>query len=155
MAKINVLIDTNIYRKCPSRNDLPFKGLERLCKAGIIRLHLPYVVEREVQTQQTVVYKKDLDDAIKAISGLLKRGLSPVHKARVIEIRDELNASVAPVLADVEADLPNWVEAIGGKRHPITEQDAKAVTFPRLFVFQQVGFMLPVFPSAEWSSSHS
>ena len=32
---------------------------------------------------------------------------------------------------------------------------AGEVTFPRLFVFQQVGFMLPVFSSAEWSSSHS
>lgn len=29
------------------------------------------------------------------------------------------------------------------------------VTFPRFFVFQQAGFMLPVFPSVEPSASHA
>ncbi len=40
MPKHNVLIDTNIYRKCPAKNDLPFKALERLCKAGVDVYHL-------------------------------------------------------------------------------------------------------------------
>ncbi len=29
------------------------------------------------------------------------------------------------------------------------------VTFPRFFVFQQAGFMLPVFPSVEPSANHA
>jgi hypothetical protein len=32
---------------------------------------------------------------------------------------------------------------------------ARRLTFPRFFVFQQAGFMLPVFPSVEPSASHA
>lgn len=126
MPKHNVLIDTNIYRKCPARNDLPFKALERLCKAGVVTLYLPYVVEREVQTQQIEVYKKELAGAIGGIDGLLKKVLSPAHKTKALAIKDELCAVQQPILAEVEADLPIWVESIGGKRLPLTEQDAQS-----------------------------
>jgi hypothetical protein len=47
MAKFNVVIDTNIYRSDPSRSDLVFRALERLCQADILKLHLPQIVERE------------------------------------------------------------------------------------------------------------
>lgn len=126
MLKHNVLIDTNIYRKCPARNDLPFKALERLCKAGVVTLYLPYVVEREVQTQQIEVYKKELAGAISGIDGLLKKVLSTAHKTKAHAIKDELCALQQPILAEVEADLPTWVESIGGKRLPVTEQDAQS-----------------------------
>lgn len=126
MPKYNVLIDTNIYRKCPARNDLPFKALEKLCKAGVITLYLPYVVEREVQTQQIEVYKKELAGAIGGIDGLLKKVLSPAHKAQALAIKEELCTVQQPILAEVEADLPTWAESIGGKRLPLTEQDALA-----------------------------
>ncbi len=126
MPKHNVLIDTNIYRKCPARNDLPFKALERLCKAGVVTLYLPYVVEREVQTQQIEVYKKELAGAISGIDGLLKKVLSTAHKTKARAIKDELCALQQPILAEVEADLPTWVESIGGKRLPVTAQDAQS-----------------------------
>lgn len=126
MPKYNVLIDTNIYRKCPARNDLPFKALERLCKAGVVTLYLPYVVEREVQTQQIEAYKKELAGAIGGVDGLLKKVLSPAHKTKALTIKDELCAVQQPILAEVEADLPTWLESIGGKRLPLTEQDAQA-----------------------------
>jgi hypothetical protein len=126
MPKYNVLIDTNIYRKCPARNDLPFKALERLCKAEVVTLNVPYVVEREVQTQQIEAYKKELAGAVGGIDGLLKKVLSPAHRAQALTIKHELCAVQQPILAEVEADFPTWVESIGGKRLLLTEHDALA-----------------------------
>ena len=38
VKRFNVVLDTNIFRKSPSRSDLAFKALERLCKARVCRL---------------------------------------------------------------------------------------------------------------------
>jgi hypothetical protein len=50
MAKYDIVIDTNIYHKDQARSKLPFLALSRLCKAGVVQLHIPYIVEREFQT---------------------------------------------------------------------------------------------------------
>lgn len=126
MPKYNVLIDTNIYRKCPARNDLPFKALERLCKAKVATLYLPYIVEREFQTQQIAHYKQDLAGVTGGIDGLLKKVLSPAHKTKMLAIKEKISAIQEPILAKVEADLPTWLESIGGKKLPITKKDAHA-----------------------------
>ena len=65
MPKFNVVLDTNIYRKNPSRTDLPFQALERLCRKNIAKLHVPYVVEQEFQTQQVGLYKKELINGVR------------------------------------------------------------------------------------------
>lgn len=126
MHKYNVVLDTNIYRKNPSRSDLPFQALERLCRANIVKLHLPYVVEREFQTQQVEIYRKEFEKASSAIDSILRKGLSAVHASRVEAIRNELANATQPILSDVEAVIRVWAESIGAKFHPITEQQTLA-----------------------------
>jgi hypothetical protein len=126
MPKIHVVIDTNIYRKNPSRTDLSFQALERLCKQGIVKLHLPYVVEREFQTQQKSQYEKEFDSAIGGMNAVIRKGMSAEQITKVESICDELKATIPAILAEVEASLPLWVESIGGQRHAITEEQAVA-----------------------------
>jgi hypothetical protein len=126
MPKFDVVIDTNIYRKNPSRTDLAFQALERLCKHKIVKLHLPYVVEREFQTQQVDTYNKELKAAISALDAIMRKGLSSDVNIRVKAIREGLDAEVKHVVTDVESALPNWAKSIGATRHPITESQAVA-----------------------------
>jgi hypothetical protein len=70
MAKHRLILDTNIYRKNPRRDNLPFSALSRLCKADVVQLYLPYVVLREFQTQQSIQCKKHLAAVVSATRSL-------------------------------------------------------------------------------------
>lgn len=126
MPNFNVILDTNIFRKSPSRSDLAFKALERLCQAKVCRLHLPYVVQREFQTQRMALYQKELSATLSALEGVIRKGLPAVELATVTGLRDAVKAAEPAVLAAVEAELPVWADAIGSVRHRITEAAAQA-----------------------------
>lgn len=98
MVKYNVVLDTNIYFKSPSRADLHFMALERLCKAGIVQLHLPYIVEREFQTQQIADNQPKLEKAISALDSVLRNNLVVGLKTRIQGLRAEME-SVSKVMA--------------------------------------------------------
>lgn len=126
MQKFNVVLDTNIFRKNPSRSDLAFTALERLGKAGICQLHLPYVVEREFQTRQISLYQKELSASLAGLDSVIRKGLPTAELATVTELRDALNASETTVLSAVEAALPLWADSINAMRHPLTQSAAQA-----------------------------
>jgi PIN domain len=126
MLKFNVVLDTNIYRKNPKRSDLPFETLERLCKAGVLCLHLPYVVEREFQTQQIEQYQKDISDSLLGLKSIIRKGLPPAELANVQGIHDSIKTVEPLLIAAAEAPLISWAEAISAKRHPITESAAQS-----------------------------
>ena len=126
MLKFHLVLDTNIYRKSPKRKDLAFLALERLAKTGLAEVHLPYVVEREFQTQQVAQYKKETDASIGGLESLAKKGLEPAQLAVVQGLLTTLKATVPAIVAATEQALPNWIASIGGKRHPITEAQAIA-----------------------------
>lgn len=124
MPKFHVVLDTNIYRKNPSRSDLAFQALERLCKAGIVKLHLPYIVEREFQTQQLALYKKELDASLAGLDAIIRKGLSPTTMESAKAIRGSLDAAAPLIYEDAVSALTNWAASIGADRHPITETQA-------------------------------
>lgn len=126
MPKFHLVLDTNIYRKSPKRKDLAFLALERLAKTGLAQVHLPYVVEREFQTQQVAQYKKETDASIGGLESLAKKGLEPAQLAVIQGLLTTLKATVPAIVADTEQALPNWIASISGKRHPITEVQARA-----------------------------
>lgn len=126
MPKFHVVLDTNIYRKSPKRKDLAFLALERLAAAGLVEVHLPYVVEREFQTQQMAKYKKDIDVSVSGLESLVKKGLQASELTEVQSVLTKLTSLVPAILSDAEQALPQWLASIGGKRHPITETQAAA-----------------------------
>jgi hypothetical protein len=126
MTKFNVVLDTNIYFQDPSRSGLPFQALARLCKAGVLCLHLPYVVEREFQTQQVVQYQEGITDSLKGLESIIRKELPPAELASVKRLHDSIKAVEPTVMAAVESALILWAAAISAKRHPITESAAQA-----------------------------
>jgi hypothetical protein len=49
---INVILDTNIYRKNPSLDSASFKALKILASNGYLQLHIPHIVFEEFISQK-------------------------------------------------------------------------------------------------------
>lgn len=120
-----IVIDTNIYRKDPSQTSLPFKALSRLCKAKTARLHIPYIVKREFQTQQVNSYQKEMQISLSSINGLLKKNLSMKVRDAVSDIKSSIEASFPLVTEDAETGIVKWAEEIGAVVYPLVHEEAE------------------------------
>lgn len=116
---IHVVLDTNIYRSNPNRDNLHFKALERLSKNGVIRVHIPYVVLREFQTQQREIYSKDLAKAVSGLSGLSRKQLDKGMLDKLNDIKSELEKESEDILSSAESQISNWAKSIGANIYPL------------------------------------
>jgi len=125
---IHIVLDTNIYRHNPSRDNLNFKAVEKLATADRLKLHIPYVVEREFQTLQRKIYSEDLEKAKSGPSGLLRKQLSPDVLYRLNLLKDQLEAEPENILFDAEDQFVQWAQSIDANRYPLClEQSSKAL----------------------------
>jgi len=115
----HVVLDTNIYRQNPSRDNLHFKALERLSKGKIIKLHIPYIVLREFQTQQREIYSKDLDKAISGVSGLARKQLDSALLNDLNDIKEKLEDDSENILDGAESQFTDWAKDIGADIYPL------------------------------------
>jgi hypothetical protein len=116
---IHAVLDTNVYRSNPDRNNLNFKAIERLSTANLLKLHIPYVVEREFQTQQREIYSKSLSKALSALSGLLRKKISPEIIEKIESLKNEIESESDKILSDAENQIIQWFHTIDADRHPL------------------------------------
>lgn len=123
---IHVLLDTNIYRHNPSRDNLQFKALEKLAKAKAIRLHIPYIVMREFQTQQREIYSKNLTKALSGLSGLARKQLSSDILDKLKALKKELDNESENILSDAENQITQWAKTIDANLFPLCIEQTNA-----------------------------
>lgn len=116
---MHVVLDTNIYRNNPSRDNLHFKALERLSKGSVLRLHIPYIVMREFQTQQREIYSKDLVKAVSGLSGLSRKQLDKGVLDKLNDLKSELEKESEDILSSAESQINNWAKNIGANIYPL------------------------------------
>ena len=104
---IHLVLDTTVYRSNPSMDNLHFKAIEKLALAGELKLHIPYVVLREFQTQQREHYSKDLAKAISGLSGLTKKSLDKAIASKVAALKDDLETDSPSILSSAEDQIFN------------------------------------------------
>lgn len=154
--RFEIVIDTSVYRTDPQRKKLPFKAVRRLCEAGIARLHMPYIVEREFQTQQAELCRRDLENAVKSIKKVLRRGLPRTQGDLLSGLLSSLEEGAESVQEAAGQEFSEWVADLGGVQHRLTvEQSVAALDayfegrpplkkpknrddIPDSFVFQQI-----------------
>jgi hypothetical protein len=122
---IHVVLDTNIYRHNPARDNLSFRALEQMAKAGLLKLHIPYIIEREFQTQQRKNYSDDLNQVVTGLNGLTRKQLSPTIAARISSLKEELVKDSEVILADSEIQFVNWAEDLGANRYSLSLEQAQ------------------------------
>lgn len=116
---IHIVLDTNIYRSNPARDNLHFRALEKLSKASSLCLHIPYVVLREFQTQQRELYSKDLEKAVSGLAGLSRKVLDEDILERLASAKAELERESENILSSAESQITKWADSIGAKVHPL------------------------------------
>lgn len=116
---IHVLIDTSIYRQNPKRDSLNFIAIEKLADANWLKVHIPYIVEREFQTQQREIYSKDLSNALSGLNGLERKQLSAKYSQKIKTIKDELDSKKDLILDDAEKQFTKWAKKINANRFPL------------------------------------
>lgn len=124
----HVVLDTNIYRHNPARDNLHFKALERLSKEKVIQLHIPYVVMREFQTQQREIYSKDLDKALSGVTGLARKQLDETLIEKLKDIKKKLESDSGSILSGAESQFADWAKGMGAEIYPLCiDQTAAAL----------------------------
>ena len=117
---IHTFLDTNIYRDNSKRDNVHFKALIKLSKAGLLCLHIPYVVLREFQTQQRDICSKNLAEAISGLEGLSKKPLDEDILEKLASVKAELEGESAEnILSSAENQITKWADSIGAKVHPL------------------------------------
>lgn len=116
---IHVVLDTNIYRANPSRDNLHFKALEKLSKAGSLRLHIPHVVLREFQTEQRAIYSEDLVQVMSGLSGLSRKLLDKDVLQKLDATKAKLEAESENILSSAESQIIKWADEIGAEPHAL------------------------------------
>jgi hypothetical protein len=125
---LHVVLDTNIYRANPKRDNLGFQAIVKLADAGWLKLHIPYVIEREFQTQQRELCLKDLNTAKSGLLGLTKKQLSEETLAMLTSIKSQLEDEWENILLDSEQQFVEWAEDIEANRYPLClDQTNKAM----------------------------
>lgn len=111
MTKYRVVLDTNIYRSNPRRDNLPFSALSRLCKADVVQLFVPYIVLREFQTQQSTQGKKQLAALVSAARSLGNQPGTPEDLSpQLAQLIDQLTAREAEIASGTEEYFLGWIK---------------------------------------------
>ena len=69
---IEVILDTEVLRRDPSRRKGPFRALTRLSKTGNIRIHIPEIAVREFLTDQQSKLRSAIDKTKNSLNELSK-----------------------------------------------------------------------------------
>lgn len=120
----NVALDTNIYRGNPTFDSLGFRALTRLCINDVYRLHIPYIVEREFQTQQLAIFEKDSKKALSGISSLKRKPISKGLQKSLEEIEANFKSASESAHQEAENRIVELAKSVSAIRHPLSLDDA-------------------------------
>ena len=65
---IDLVIDTNIFRKNPKLDSMEFTGLSYMAQKDFLEIHVPYIIEQEFSTHLEIEQRKKLSSAIRELS---------------------------------------------------------------------------------------
>ncbi len=121
---INLVIDTNIYRKNPKLDNSDFSVVKKLSDAHYLKVQVPYIVQREFQTQQREQCKKDLDKSLSGINALLRRPLTSDKLDELKAIKQAVETTYDDTLEAAENYFNDWLNSIGGNVVALCEEQA-------------------------------
>ena len=125
---IHVLIDTSVYRANPRRDAPEFRALARLARAGVVQLHVPRYVEREVVSQQTHDLKMQIAAVKTAARTILRRTTSGELRAYAEETMRKSDEAERVCATRMEVEFQTWVRHCKGIIHPVRPHHGERVT---------------------------
>ncbi len=125
---INIALDTSGIGKNRSQNHASYKALKRLITADQIMIYIPYVVKREIETQQLAYYLtdyKNLNESLKKFSKIPK---SPEVSAIISSLQEQIQSSEVKILEDASNFSTSWINGLNAEIQEIdTDQTLLAL----------------------------
>lgn len=116
---IEVVLDTNIYTSDPWRGRAGFNALVRLAKSGKLRLHIPYLVQKEFVSQQIEIHEKHINSINNSIAQLQRRVTSDLTK-KLDGVRENFSKIQDDLIIYPESEFTKWIKEVDGVVHLVS-----------------------------------
>jgi len=123
---IEVVLDTNIYSSDSLRRTARFSALVQLAKSGKLRLHIPYIVQKEFLSQQTEQFEQWANSINIGIVELQRRS-SPTLAKKLDGVKESFAKIQGDLVSYPTLDFAKWIDEIGGIVHPISDSHGTKV----------------------------
>ncbi|EGQ7791376.1 DUF4935 domain-containing protein [Vibrio cholerae] len=121
---IDLVLDTNIYRKNPKLDNSDFSVVKKLSDARYLKVQVPYIVQREFQTQQREHCRTELDKSLSGINSLLRRPFTCEKLDELEAIKQAIETTYDDTLEAAENYFNDWLDSIGGNVVALCEEQA-------------------------------
>lgn len=112
---IHVAIDTSALEDNKSLNDANYKALKRLVDSEIITIHIPYIVKKEIETQEKELYLekyKQLKTSLRQFDRVRKN--DDLYQ-KINQIKTQIDQLEPSIIADADNFSKDWVEGLNSK----------------------------------------
>lgn len=109
---IHVALDTSGIGKNKSQKDASYLALKRLIKANQLTIHAPYVVQRELETQELEYYLKEYRLLKESLKKFLRVPKSESVHEIINEIQKKIEESEITINNDAESFSKSWLNGL-------------------------------------------
>lgn len=112
---IHVAIDTSALEDNKSLNDANYKALKRLVDSKIITIHIPYIVKKEIETQEKELYLetyKQLKTSLRKFDRVRK---NKDIDQKINQIKTQFDELESSIFADAENFSKQWAEGLNSQ----------------------------------------
>lgn len=109
---IHVALDTSAIGQSKSTNDANYKALQRLVAAKKIAIHIPYIVKKEIESQEKEFYLtkyKALQQSLKEFNSVQKP--TELYE-KINEMKTDIKQIDSDILLDAERFSNAWVKGL-------------------------------------------
>ncbi len=124
---MNIIIDTSILAQDRGFLGSDFLFIKQLSKLGFLKIHIPWVVYKEITSQNIRESEKALQDARKKILSLGKKGLSEEDYCELKEIADTLEKKKGALESSIEKNWNDFITESKAILYDINDEDGRLV----------------------------
>lgn len=122
---IHISMDTSGIGTNKSLSHASYKALKRLVDADQIKVHIPYVVKREFETQEYERYIKEYQSALSGVKGLNRIQKSPSLQAITSDLVEKIQSLEDEIKDDANKHSKLWFEGLNTEFYEIDGLQAK------------------------------
>lgn len=112
---IHIAIDTSSIENNKSVNDANYKALQRLVNSNEITIHIPYIVKKEIESQEKEYYLTKYKQLQKSLRQFNRVQKPPEIYKKFNEIKNEVDQIEDTILSDAERFSNSWVNGLNSK----------------------------------------
>lgn len=112
---IHIAIDTSAIGKNRSISDANYKALKRLVDSNKLTIHIPYIVKKEIESQEKDFYLQEYKQLQKSLRQFNRVQKPPELYKKITQIKDEIEQLEDTILLDAVRFSNAWVNGLNSK----------------------------------------